>query len=423
MAGQVTSAIPYQGQIVAAAGKGLEEISATGAAHLLAATSTVPYDLAPDANGGLGYQTVTGKQANLWHLASGKAHHVASIAKGSAELHQIDGRVWLVGPDASKVHGLPAQWQAADVPATAQLSTTGTLAMTNTGSLTAKGVDPTSAAPAGINVQLLSGSHQSTAFEVPTSAAPPVPSAATSAPATRAGTGSRATAATAGSPTTPVSADRTCAIATDDPKVQAYQPTFKQVEWAVDQAAQGTLTNTRPAGLYGSSLPSYSPQGLFPRPGPLNVSGFGNTLPPQVLLGVLTQESNLQQASTHVVQGQTSNPLTSFNWYGNWTNGGSVNTGEVNWANSDCGYGIGQITTGMCLAQGTNGNSQCEYATPMSAEDQLAVAVDYQANIAAATQRLIEARDQLQNSGIDLSIQYDPAYASGLLKSDFVDAW
>jgi hypothetical protein len=423
MAGQVTSAVPYQGQIVAAAGKGLEEISDTGATRLLAATATVPYELAPDASGGIGYQTVAGKQVDLWHLASGKTHQVASIAEGSAELRQSDGRVWLVGSDASKVRGLPAQWQPVDAPATAQLSTTATLAVTNTGPLTAKNIDPTAAAPAGINAQLLSGSRQKTSFEISTSPAPPSPSAATSGPAAHAGTSSRATAATAGSPTTPVSADRTCAIAINDPNIQAYQPTFQQVEWAADQAAEGTLTDTRPAGLYGSSLPSYTPQGLFPRPGPLNNSGFGNTLPPQVLLGVLTQESNLDQASTHVVQGQTSNPLTSFNWYGNWIDGDSVNTGETNWTNSDCGYGIGQITSGMCLAQGTNGNPQCEYTTPMSAEDQLAVAVDYQANIAAATQKLIQARDQLENDGIDLSIQYDPTYASGLLQSDFVDDW
>ena len=113
----------------------------------------------------------------------------------------------------------------------------------------------------------------------------------------------------------------------------------------------GDLTTARPAGLYGSSLPSYTP----PLPG---LTG-GGTIPAQVLLGVLTQESNLEQASTHVIQGQTSNPLTAFNWFGNWVNGVEGNT--VNWSQSDCGYGIGQVTTGMCLTVGQNGDKGCTY--------------------------------------------------------------
>ena len=199
-----------------------------------------------------------------------------------------------------------------------------------------------------------------------------------------------------------MSADRTCAIAINDPSIQAYQPDFSQVEWAADQAAQGSLTNTRPAGLYGSSLPSYTPQGMFP---PKSLAG-GGTLPAQVLLGVLTQESNLGQASVHAVQGQTSrNPLTSYNWYGAWDNSTSppTYTGSVDWANADCGYGIGQITTGMCTAKGANNDPQCEYATPMNATDQLAVAVDYQANIAATAQFLDNDWNELSADGITMN--------------------
>jgi hypothetical protein len=78
--GQVTSAVPYAGQIVAAGGAGLEEISRTGQTRLLAATPTVPYQLTPDALGGLGYQTVAGNQTRLWRLANGHARQVASVA-------------------------------------------------------------------------------------------------------------------------------------------------------------------------------------------------------------------------------------------------------------------------------------------------------------------------------------------------------
>lgn len=417
--GQITSATPYQGQIAAAGGSGLEEINSTGATRLLAATGTVPYQLTPDASGGLGYQTVTGQRVDLWRLADGRAHQVASAAKGSVELHQTGGRVWLVGPDASKVHGLPAQWQAVDAPATATPSTTGTLVVTNSGSLTpAKGkkAAPGTAQPTGINVQLLGGSRRSASFEVPTTAAPTTSAEVTASAGTRA-RDTHTAAASAGSPTTPVSDDRTCAIPVDDPQIQAYQPTFQQVEWAADEAAQGTLSDIRPAGLYGSSLESYVPSGMFP----LSPVEGGGSLPAQVLLGVLTQESNLQQASVHVIQGQTSNPLTSFNWYGNWIEDDTDNTGEVNWANSDCGYGIAQITSGMCLAQGQNDDSQCEYQGPLPAQEQLAIAVDYQANIAAGAQLLVDDWNELWNDGIkpnNLS-----QFGDATDDPDYIDNW
>jgi lysophospholipase L1-like esterase len=428
VAGQATSATPYQGQTVVAAGKGLEEISATGATRLLTATSGTPFELTPDAAGGLGYQTTAGNDVDLWRVAGGKPQHVASVAKGSAELRQIGGHVWLVGPSAAKVRGLPPQWLPMDAPATSQPSTTGMLAVTNAGSLNpAKGAkaDPTAPAPAGVNALVVGGGGQSATFEVPTSAAPPKPGTASPAPSAHAGAATSQAATTPGSATTPVSADRTCAIALNDPNVQAYQPTFQQIEWAADQAVQGTLTTARPSGLYGSALPSYSPQALFPLPAnAFNGSASGYAIPPQVLLGVLTQESNLQQASTHVVQGQTSNPLSSFNWYGNWIDGDSVNTGLINWSNSDCGYGIGQITTGMCLAQGQNDNSQCTYATPMSAEDQLAVAVDYQANIAAAAQMLSKDYQQLTADGISTGYDYNTQYAGfPAITQDFINSW
>ena len=417
--GQVTSAIPYQGQIAAAGGTGLEEISSSGKARALAATTAVPYELTPDASGGLGYQTVVGSKVDLWHLASGRTQQVASAAKGSVELRQTGGRVWLVGPDASSVHGLPAQWKPVDAPTTAQPSTTGTLVVTNSGSLTpAKGAkaQPGTAEPVGVNVQLLSGSRKSATFQVSTTAATALPTAAASPKAAH----PQVAPPTNPLSTTPVSADRTCAIAVNDPNIQAYQPTFAQVEWAADQASQGTLTDTRPAGLYGSSLPSYSPQGansLFPS------TLAGVDIPAQVLLGVLTQESNLQQASTHDVQGQTANPLTSYNWYGNWIDDDSVDTGLINWSASDCGYGIGQITTGMCLAQGRNGDSQCTNPSSLSATQQLAVAVDYQANIAAAAQMLDNDWTQLTTDGIDLTITYDTSYIPPGDDDLLVDDW
>jgi lysophospholipase L1-like esterase len=421
--GQVTSAVPYQGQIAAAGGRGLEQVSTSGKTRLLATSAAVPFELTPGADGSLGYQTMAGKRVDLWHLTGGHSRQVASAAAGSVELRQIGGQVWLVGPQASKVAGLPAQWGRVDAPVTTQMSSAGMMAVTSAEPVApakGRGVSPFAAEPVGIRAQLLGGSRGSESFEVPAasaSAAGPGASAAATAkaagvqatttadvqPASRAASG--AVAATPGSPTTPVSADRTCAIPINDPSIQAYQPTFQQVEWAADQAVQNRLTDNRPANVYGNSLPSsYTPQGsngLFPLPAVLG----GGSLPAQVLLGVLTQESNLQQASQHVIQGQTSNPLTSFNWYGNWTKGETDDTGLINWSNSDCGYGIGQITSGMCLAPGQNGADQCSNqgtaANPgLTTEQQLAVSVDYQANIAAAAADLINEWNTLGGLGI-----------------------
>jgi GDSL-like Lipase/Acylhydrolase family len=427
--GQVTSAVPYGGQIAAAGGGGVEQISASGRTRLLAAAAAVPYELTPAADGSLGYQTVAGKKVDLWQLAGGRARQVASARAGSVELRQIGGRVWLVGPQASKVAGLPGQWQPVDAPAIAQPSTTGALAVTAAAAATpAKGqrYDPASTQPVVISARLLTGKGGTVSFKVATTAAPPAAAGAGAAKAGGPASAGRAVpgaaaAVTPGSPSTPVSADRTCAIPIDDPSIQAYQPNFKQVEWAADQAVQGTLNDTRPARLYGSSLPSYTPQGLrglFRLP---NVAG-GGRLPAQVLLGVLTAESNLQQASQHVIQGQTSNPLTSFNWYGNWINGETTDTGLVNWSNSDCGYGIGQITSGMCLAKGQNGADQCAYQTPseMSAEQQLAVAVDYQANIAKAAQLLITEWNRLAALNIKPT---GPLQVYNSTYADYVNQW
>ena len=431
VAGQVTSAVPYGGQIAAAGGQGLEQVSLSGQVRLLAATAAVPFRLTPAADGSLGYQTMAGENVGLWHLAAGG--HPAQVGRapaGSVELRQVGGRVWLVGPQASKVAGLPAAWQPVDAPVIAQPSTTGTLAVTDAETVTpatGQRYDPGQPQPVAVSTRLLAGKGGTASFKVATTAAPAATGkapATTTAVTSAAGTATLTSfdAATAGSPGTPVSADRTCAIPLNDPAVQAYQPTFKQVEWAADQAVQGTLTGARPANLYGSSLPSYSPQGLFPRPA---VAG-GGQLPAQVLLGVLTAESNLQQASMHVIQGQTANPLSSFNWYGNWINGETTDTGLINWSASDCGYGIGQITSGMCLAGNPNNNNECagQASTTLSSEQQLAAAVDYQANIAAAAGLLIQEWNTLAGLGIKptgtlppLEGARDPDYA------DYVNQW
>ncbi|HET7018223.1 MAG TPA: hypothetical protein VFI65_30175, partial [Streptosporangiaceae bacterium] len=60
VAGQVTSAVPYHGQIAAAGGRGVEQVSRSGRTRLLAATAAVPFELTPAADGSLGYQVMAG---------------------------------------------------------------------------------------------------------------------------------------------------------------------------------------------------------------------------------------------------------------------------------------------------------------------------------------------------------------------------
>ena len=135
--------------------------------------------------------------------------------------------------------------------------------------------DPPRAQPVTVSAQLLAGKRGNASFKVATAAPPAAPRAG------EAGTTAMAAAGTSTAATTAlVRPDarrrgrrrRRCRPTgparsrLDDPTIQAYQPTFKQVEWAADQAVQGTLTTPRPANLYGSGLPTYTPQGLFPLP-------------------------------------------------------------------------------------------------------------------------------------------------------------
>jgi hypothetical protein len=414
--GQATSAIPYGGAIAAAYGKGVSELSSGGRARLLAATTSSPFRLTPDASGGLGFETLSGKTVVLQRFAAGRTFRVGSAPLGSVQLTGQGGRIWVTGSGATSVPKLPAGWHAVDVPAGSLVSTTGALAVTSKASTSLpdpKSQQPGEPLPVRIQGQLLTGSRDHVTFTIP-AAESPAPLSEGSGSRQRTALTADLQPATAGSPSTPVSADRTCAIAIDSPSIQAYQPDFSQVEWAADEAVLGDLKDTRPAGLYGSSLPSYTPQGLFSLP---SLTG-GGSIPAQVLLGVLTQESNLEQASVHVIQGQTSNPLTSYNWYGTWDNDANppIDTDIIDWANADCGYGIGQITTGMCIAKGTNNDPQCEYANPMNATDQLAVAVDYQANIAAAAKVLAGYWNQLQGDKITMN--------AGVTNSaDYIENW
>jgi hypothetical protein len=408
VAGQVTSAVPFGGGVAGVRGSEVVSVGGHGATRVLAVVKGQPYDLAPDASGGLGFLVASGRRVQVRRWAAGRDELIGSAARSSIGLSQVGGRVFVTGPRSRAVGRMPApSWRALDVAAGAQVSSTGLLAVSQAGAVRygrGKSVlapAPDQAQPVRVTAQVAATARRVT-FTVP-AAAPQLPgSVAPSAlpgvvapPARLIPAPAKATASAVSPPpasanpaTTTYDPDRSCSVPRNDPSIQTYQPSAEEIEWAADQAVQGDLTDTQPANLYGSGLPSYSPQGLFPAPGLLG----GGSVPAQVLLGILAQESNEDQASNHAIIGQTGNFMPSYNWYGN--NGDLGDDTTVDFANSDCGYRIAQVTSGMCLS----GYAGC--TSPLPYTDQLAAAVDYQANIAAGLQILEQKWNQLYNLGI-----------------------
>lgn len=409
--GEVVSAVPYRGKIAAVYGPGVVSIGARGQVTTLVRTGGTPFRLTPDSAGGLGFQVMTRSRVQVHRYAAARDHLVGTASTGSVDLSQIGGRVFVTGPHASRFGALPAGWRAVNAPAISQVSSTGTLAvMATSGAGPARGQRPalsTGQAPDRPQPVSVAGwvgtSGKSVAFAVPAATRPaystmpaPLPGfpvlkpagAAAREPAQRAVPGVSPPPSGVNPATTTYDPDRSCSVPRNDPKIETYQPDDPQIEWATDEAVRGDLTHTRGPNLDGSGLPAYTPQGshgLFPLPA---LDG-GGTIPPQVMLGIETQESSLYQASEHVIIGQAGNFEPSYSWYGD-----EGNYTYVDWAASDCGYGIAQITSGMCRA----GYHGCSGALPY--ENQLAAAVDYQANIAAGVRILSQKWNQLYSQGI-----------------------
>lgn len=178
-----------------------------------------------------------------------------------------------------------------------------------------------------------------------------------------------------------------CAIGRLDPAGQVMQPSNAQVNWATQMAEQGLLTGTayaRPANFENMGLVSYSPSDDF-APIPLeHPSGTTqSTVPRSVMLGILAQESNFNQASWHALPSVPGDPLIA-NYYGV---AGSID--QIDYPNADCGYGISQVTTGMHAGD-----------VSISHHGQMKIAADYQENIAAGLQILEDTWNQLYDSGI-----------------------
>ena len=191
----------------------------------------------------------------------------------------------------------------------------------------------------------------------------------------------------------------TCAVPRNNAKTQVMQPSHEQVEWAVHRVIRGQLNVSRPANWNGNGLDSYSLQD------PNNTSSryrfgyqrlaHGGRIPAQVLLGVLSQESNLWQAARGALPGVAANPLIG-DYYGAVYDANGRIIG-MDYDDADCGYGIGQITDHM------RKNDNYYFL-----REKKAIASDYLANIVVAQRILAGKWNELIGKGL-IDARTDPA--------------
>jgi hypothetical protein len=338
--GEITSAVPTGDGVIAADGNRLVHVDRTGRTSELTATKHAPYGIRVGRDGTVSYIDRTGDtDADVQTWAGGRKTTVATGRISAMNLSQgTDGTVFLAGR-ATRGRAFAASGiKQLDVSPDADVSTRGRLA-----------VDPvvSPAVLAGLDRIASAGRGFTGATSGREPAAGPAQAPlghALTVTATAAGTGRHteqraaepgATAGGTPSPVLtgsrkaqrsvkpddddprahdPVDTDAWCAVPRNDVGTQALQPTPNQVEWAVDMAVRGDLRAgylTQGDWRSQTGLATVDPQGLFPRP---RLNGGGN-IPAQVELGILAQESNLWQAESGAVPGQTGSPLASVDGY------------------------------------------------------------------------------------------------------------
>ncbi|MFD7996473.1 hypothetical protein ACFV3Q_33225 [Streptomyces mexicanus] len=452
--GEVTSAVPTRNGIVAAHGNKLVRIDGSGEKEL-ATTRHVPFQITADADGGVTFidreaDTRSAKKPASWaeyvapaKVRGGKRTTPATVAAGKLTDWDLTGtpagKVFITGKAATKGSLPAAVANPGDLPKGARMSSLGHAAVTTawadgrtslitpddssavrtartTLRVLATGTTVTlDAAPDATGTYAGTGTGPSPALAVPSKKpgkkAGDAGSAAAVAPQTagRQAVGAQSLSASATGPSETAD-ERYCAVARNDVKKQAFQPTPRQVEWAVDQAVVGELRFDRPANWKNTGMDGYSPGGLFP---PVVLAGDPNGtldnedpdvtdrwhIPSQVMLGVTAQESNMWQATRFAVPGVTANSLIG-NYYGTQytADGTQADPWRINFSEADCGYGITQATDGMRLAGRTKPG---ETALPPSTQE--AVALDYAANIAYGVQILAHKWNDTYYAGMKIN--------------------
>ncbi|MEU7137105.1 SGNH/GDSL hydrolase family protein [Streptomyces sp. NPDC046261] len=440
--GQITSAVPGgKGRILAADSARVVSIDTkTRQRTPLVTTERIPFQLKPDADGGLVYldrpvaRGVRNDQAGQGAVKrltaadiarpDARRNRAATLATGRLTAMDLsasaNGTVFITG-EATVPGSLPPTVKRPAVPKDATATTRGGALVTST--VWADGKDTrirpdealgTRSAKIGLKVL---GTGKNTDFEVkPSVAGAQASQGRTLSPALATAQGAPSLKApvdgAAGSRNSTVEAERYCSVPRNDPRKQAMQPKPRQVEWAVDQAITNNLNKhiSRPANWKNLGMGAYKPQDLFP----LQKLSGGGRVPAQVMLGITAQESNMWQASRYVVPGVTGNPLIG-NYYGIlYTAGGDqMDPWKVDWKEADCGYGITQVTDGMRMA---GREKKGEKALPPLKQE--AIALDYTANIAAGVNILIDKWNQTRDGGLTVN-GGDPKY----MESWFFALW
>ncbi|MGW2860127.1 golvesin C-terminal-like domain-containing protein [Streptomyces sp. NPDC001205] len=446
VAGQVTSAVPVNGAIVAADANRLVRITDDGRRTQLVRTQRIPFLLKPDTDGGVVYMDRSGASGDTGEvrrlaqaagpvlnrglssplnspLGGPSSATVPAQAQSSllatGPLTSMDltssaaGRVYITGAAKATAPLPPSVELRPQAPVESVATTRGESMVTRTTWADGNAIATNAAErPAAITLAPVAA-HETYAFTVAPSArvlehsgtgAERSPAlAAPAAPKAAAGNKPAAGARSLAGPPAEGTDTRYCAVARNDPNKQAMQPKPRQVEWAVDQAITGNLNKfiSRPANWKNLGMAAYQPQFLFP----LHDLDGGGRVPAQVMLGITAQESNMWQASRVAVPGVTANPLVG-NFYGVQTasSGQQPDPWAINWKEADCGYGITQVTDGMRLAGKEKPNE-----TAMSVTRQEAVALDYTANIAAGVNILIDKWNDTRRGGLVIN-NGDPKY-------------
>ncbi|MEV1069967.1 SGNH/GDSL hydrolase family protein [Streptomyces sp. NPDC050263] len=432
VAGQVTAAVPVKDGAVAARGRHIVHLDPSGQARVLAKADNVPYQIRPTRDG-VAFLDRKGDttSAKLW-TEHGKPSTLASGKVGDLALKQgTGGRVFLTG-HAENTRLTGSAVTRLNVAADAEISSHGRLAVDpvltsgvragldhikNAGKGFTKAEpspeaprsqDPTDQGAAPLTITSTApttGEKIAQAVSDTTSARgkesfSPALQAAGKRPSDQSG---RAAVTDDERANNPVDTDRWCSIPRNDVKALALQPTPNQVEWAVDMAIRGELRATwlKQGGWRAQAgLGTVDPQGLFPPP---TLKG-GGRIPAQVLLGVLAQESNLWQAESGSIPGQMGNPLAAIAGFYGHKGDTTEEYWKIHWENSDCGYGVGQVTDGMRLAGHEKAGE-----TSLPPTKQRAVALDYAANIAASMYILADKWNEVHTAGQTITVNNDDA--------------
>lgn len=384
---QLTTPLATSGGDYGIAHGNLVRVGASGALTTLATPAGRPFALAASSGNAIDLVSVHGQQVIAERYAAGRMNRIGTAAPDRLQLFGLRGGTDLLVGDTSNLHS--ANYPGLSVTAADQqvdgVSEQGHLllrsATTKQADETANGglarADPKAAGTMSIVVQATYSGHQQ-AGTVTATKAPVLNSLV-------AGTGTALQRPM--DPPPPIIDVPACAVPRNETDRQVPQPSPNQVEWAIDQAVHGDLTVARPTDYLHTGEPGYTPDGMFGFPTDV-------TVPAQVMLGIVAQETNMSQASWHAVPGDAGNPLVA-NYYG----GGSADIDEINYRASDCGYGISQVTSGM----------QTEDTTTFTPAQQVAIATDYAANIAAGLHILVQKWRQLQSDNTYLNDD-DPHY-------------